>query len=281
MSNNRFYVYGHFDMDGNLVYIGSGTKDRIISKVDRSEEHLSIWKDLDKKIILDNLTMLESRSMEQSLINEYLVTGKLLNKKLKVSVPRDYDYRYFESYLQYEENSPSGLVWINKTSPQHRLSNNSFAGTLNTKGYWLVGIGRRYYSCHRIIYSLCHKVIVPHDLVIDHIDRNKSNNIITNLRLTTSSINARNRGVRSDNKTSVTGVRWCKTLNKYYVIWVEDFIAKSKAFNPSTLYPEYSIDVAKSLAFKDAIKFKEGIDVRITTEVYKEIEILYNAVSQY
>lgn len=280
MSNNRFYIYGHFDADGDLVYIGSGTKDRVISKVDRSDKHLAVWEELDKKIILDNLTILESRSMEQALINEYFITGKLLNKRLKVSVSRDYDYKYFEGLFRYDADSPSGLIWINRTSPQHRLNSNNFAGTLSTKGYWVVGIDRKYYSCHRIIYSLYHKTIVPHNLVIDHIDRNKNNNMITNLRLVTPSINARNRGIRSDNKTSVIGVRWCKTLNKYYVIWVDNLVAKSKSFNPTTLYPGLPEDIARELAFKDAVKFREEIDLLTNAMIDKEIKMIYNEVSQ-
>ncbi len=43
-------------------------------------------------------------------------------------------------------------------------------------------------------------------LVVDHKDRNRSNNIFSNLRLATWVENCQNKNIRSDNKSGVTGV---------------------------------------------------------------------------
>lgn len=52
---------------------------------------------------------------------------------------------------------------------------------------------------------------------IDHIDCNPMNNRIENLRLANRSENMRNASIRSDNKSGVKGVSWCKSKNKWKV----------------------------------------------------------------
>ena len=49
----------------------------------------------------------------------------------------------------------------------------------------------------------------------DHIDRNKSNNTESNLRLLTVAENARNRSLSKTNTSGKTGVRYEKTKGKY------------------------------------------------------------------
>jgi hypothetical protein len=50
---------------------------------------------------------------------------------------------------------------------------------------------------------------------VDHIDRDKTNNRIANLRAATVAENARNRRKRSDNKTGFTGVAFRANRNKW------------------------------------------------------------------
>lgn len=74
-------------------------------------------------------------------------------------------------------------------------------------GYRKVGIGNMSYMEHRLIWRMHHpRGKMP--LILDHIDRNKENNKIENLRVATFSINGSNRKpfcktkirVRKDNK---------------------------------------------------------------------------------
>jgi hypothetical protein len=49
---------------------------------------------------------------------------------------------------------------------------------------------------------------------VDHIDRDKTNNKISNLRWCSPSENARNKTIIVG-KNKYTGISWCKTMNKY------------------------------------------------------------------
>ncbi len=66
------------------------------------------------------------------------------------------------------------------------------AGRVTNKGYRQITIDYLQYQAHRIAYAL-HHGCDPHPLTIDHIDRDKCNNRIANLRAVTHSVNAYNR----------------------------------------------------------------------------------------
>ena len=66
-------------------------------------------------------------------------------------------------------------------------------GYLNGSGYYNFKIGKRKkFLVHRIIWQIV-KGPIPENLQIDHIDRNKTNNKISNLRLATKNQNMLNR----------------------------------------------------------------------------------------
>jgi hypothetical protein len=66
-----------------------------------------------------------------------------------------------------------------------------------------------------------HQIICPckDDLVTDHIDRNKLNNLTENLRAVTQAENMQNLSIRKDNKSGHTGISLDKRSNK----WVANF----------------------------------------------------------
>ena len=271
-NDRRFYVYSHIDINGNTAYIGSGTLKRVFSKSDRSAEHLSIWDTLTKIILHDGLNSKEARDIEQFYI---INLAPSLNKTNTVSKVPTYEYNFFKEYFEYDPMSPSCLSWIESKRPKHIKS--KFAGTLHSKGYWKVGVQRKCYSCSRIVICLLTKSDIPDNLVVDHIDRNRSNNNENNLRLVTHHVNSLNKGRRKDNKTGVVGVRWCVTLNVWYCTWTENLKRFSKSFNPVKLYPHLDFNKAKELTFNDAVKFRNNIVnsvyknlVKITTECYND-----------
>lgn len=75
----------------------------------------------------------------------------------------------------------------------------------------LVIDGKRYYV-HRLIF-MYHYGYFPAE--IDHIDGNKFNNKIENLRACTRQENAYNTKLRFDNKSKIKGVSWNKALKKW------------------------------------------------------------------
>ena len=76
-------------------------------------------------------------------------------------------------------------------------------------GYLRVGIKGRKYLVHRIIYKLHNPELdLSSDLVIDHIDRDRLNNRIENLRAVTKAVNNKNRA-------ECKGVSFCKQTGKW------------------------------------------------------------------
>lgn len=89
----------------------------------------------------------------------------------------------------------------------------SYAGCYNNMGYYTIQINRKKLRAHRIIWKM-HKGTEPAHL--DHIDNDKTNNRIENLRECTHSQNIQN----SWRKTGVSGVRcvkWCNRKNAWRV----------------------------------------------------------------
>jgi len=87
----------------------------------------------------------------------------------------------------------------------YHKSNNQVAGWKNKKGYYKLKIKEKAYFVHRIIFTM-HTGLNPE--IVDHIDRNPSNNIFENLRAATRQQNNSNSGIRKDNTSGVKGVTW-------------------------------------------------------------------------
>jgi len=89
------------------------------------------------------------------------------------------------------------------------------AGNVNpTTGYELIGISGKLYRTHRLVF-LMFNGFLPKE--IDHIDGNKLNNCIENLRETTHSDNCKNIGYRKNNTSGVLNVSWHKPYSKWTV----------------------------------------------------------------
>lgn len=94
---------------------------------------------------------------------------------------------------------------------------NKKAGSLHNKGYWVVRFNK--YGpvmAHLIIWSMINGD-VPEGMDIDHIDGDKLNNKIDNLRLATRSENFCNIGLKSNNKSGYKNVFWNKQSKKWRV----------------------------------------------------------------
>ena len=87
------------------------------------------------------------------------------------------------------------------------------AGTISADGYCRLSIDKRLYLLHRLIW-LWHYGYLP-ESEIDHVDRDRGNNRIENLREVSTQCNSKNKDVRSDNKTGVTGVFWYERYQAY------------------------------------------------------------------
>jgi len=114
------------------------------------------------------------------------------------------DQSYLNKLFKYDLEQGT-LHWL--PQPGTRCNNvRSRAGCFSTKGYRVIRIDNCLYKEHRIIWVMNNGPISD-GLVVDHIDRNPSNNKLGNLRLVSSSVN-------NINKLS-KGVSYDKARNKW------------------------------------------------------------------
>ena len=123
----------------------------------------------------------------------------------------------------------SGAVYWKKKIPHSVCQIGDKTGYLAT-GYRRIKIQGKIYYEHNIIWFLETGRWPLHDMVIDHIDRNKLNNDISNLREITKSNNAKNHSIYSTNSSGTTGVHYDKTRDRWIVSWFEDKKLKRKSF---------------------------------------------------
>lgn len=109
-----------------------------------------------------------------------------------------------------------------KTLRGHEISLSRVAdkqvGTVGNNGYLHVGmdyLGKQsMFAVHRVIWVM-HNGEIPKDCQIDHIDTNKINNKIENLRLALHSDNMHNLNLAKSNTSGVKGVSWSKRTKQW------------------------------------------------------------------
>ena len=119
-----------------------------------------------------------------------------------------------------------GRNWIAKV--------NSVAGTSDSEGYIIIKLNQRFIKAHRLAWALYHNQD-PGSMQIDHIDQNKSNNKIVNLRLANPGPNSAYAGPQKNNKLGVKGVYFvdgkfevsCKKNRKNYYLGRYDTIKEA------------------------------------------------------
>lgn len=116
----------------------------------------------------------------------------------------------WNDYFYYDENCASFLRWKveirrGKGREVVCVSPGDLAGYLDNCGYWVVGLHGKIYKVHRVIWQLFNGPLEDGD-VVDHEDRNKENNRITNFRLIDNPLNRRNMTMNVTNTSGVTGV---------------------------------------------------------------------------
>jgi len=128
-------------------------------------------------------------------------------------------YEYATKLFTYVDGD---LIW--KINKGRRAKAGDIAGNVHPNGRSQVQIDGKLYGVHRIIFLL-HNKYLPE--LVDHIDLNKRNNSIENLRDFTSQGNNRNVGIRKDNTSGVKGISWHKQHGK----WVSRITVNKKLIN--------------------------------------------------
>jgi hypothetical protein len=125
--------------------------------------------------------------------------------------------------LFYYSPATGELIWKVNVGGNGKTGN--VAGCINRQGYRVIRVYGKRYQAHRIVYLL-HYNAWPLDC-IDHINSNRGDNRIGNLRVINHTLNSRRQKKRIDNTSGFTGVRYNLKDNRY--------IARIKV-NNKTLY---------------------------------------------
>lgn len=109
-------------------------------------------------------------------------------------------------------NKDTGIFnW--KISPSRIVKKDSQAGNIRKDGYIQIKIKGKMYLAHRLAW-IYEYGIFPEDY-IDHINHDRADNRIQNIREVSRFDNNRNQSIRSDNTSGVTGVYFDKSQNKW------------------------------------------------------------------
>lgn len=115
-----------------------------------------------------------------------------------------------KSLLHYDPET-GVFTWLVRASSSAKVG--SVAGCLETYGYVVIRIDRKNYKAHRLAWLYLHGNLPPKQL--DHINRDRSDNRICNLRLATSAENNQNRSLSTKNTSGHIGVCWFKRTKKW------------------------------------------------------------------
>ncbi len=117
----------------------------------------------------------------------------------------------------------NGELYWSAPAGNNRIKAMTKAGTVDGNGYIRVKIGKSKHLAHRIIWEM-HNGAIPDGMEIDHINHNKIDNRIENLRIVSKLINMQNKSKYKNNSSGVCGVSW----HKVKCLWVS-YIQKNKS----------------------------------------------------
>ena len=158
-------------------------------------------------------------------------------------------------YFYVNPESPTGLSWkverrVGRGKGYIKIKPNDPAGVFDGS-YYVVILHKVKYKVHRIIYQLCYGDLTD-DFVIDHIDGDKLNNKISNLRKCNQAINSRNRKMPNNNTSGFVGVHFSVKRNITYAVSTWYDLANNKCTKSFS-----SRDLGLLECFSYAVKYRE------------------------
>jgi hypothetical protein len=108
---------------------------------------------------------------------------------------------------------PATGVFRNACQRGQRGAPGAITGCVNSRGYMQITLTGKCYRAHRLAWLYEYGVFPVADT--DHIDQDKTNNRIVNLRAATRSENKQNVGLQRNNTSGYKGVVWAKHVSKW------------------------------------------------------------------
>lgn len=147
---------------------------------------------------LATMSSQERLNLQETMRNAEAVTRRIKMIKQLPSQQRLQELFYYEN----------GVLFHKKSRSKGKA--NKPIGWQEKNGYWATNVDDVRYRVHRLVYQFHHGNCPP---MLDHIDGNKNNNAIENLRPATNKQNLANRKNVKTNKLGLKGV--CFERNKY------------------------------------------------------------------
>jgi hypothetical protein len=114
---------------------------------------------------------------------------------------------YLKSILDYNPVTGEFLWKVNSAS--NKVKTGSLAGCINKITlYRQIGINKKFYLAHRLAWLYLYGTLP--DKFIDHINHDRSDNRIQNLRIVARDANQRNCSLSKRNNSGIIGVSWNK-----------------------------------------------------------------------
>jgi len=136
------------------------------------------------------------------------------------------------------------LYWRERPVQSRKAKGNMEAGT-QSHGYKKVTVDQRRYYVHQIVF-LMHHGFIPK--IVDHVDQDKNNNRIENLREANKAINSLNRPIQPNNKSGYKGVFWNKQKQKWQAgLYISGKRIHCGFFDELGLAAEF-VDLARQMA---------------------------------
>ena len=165
-------------------------------------------------------------------------------------VPRpELTAEYLRSILSYD---PETGIFTWKVSTGPRVRAGEVAGSVNSKGYLLIMVHSRSHRAHRLAWLYVYGTW-PEDQ-LDHINRNRSDNRISNLREVTNKQNHQNRSKSSNSKSGHLGVSWHKQNSKWQALIMH---------NQRGIYLGYFTNIEEAIAARKAAEKLYWSDTQI------------------
>ena len=117
---------------------------------------------------------------------------------------------YLRSILDYD---PATGIFTRKVRTSNSVKVGDIAGSIDSGGYLRLRLQSRLYHAHRLAWLYVYNSW-PEDQ-LDHINRNRSDNRISNLREVTNKQNHQNKSKPSNNTSGHPGVVWHKQHSKW------------------------------------------------------------------
>ena len=131
-----------------------------------------------------------------------------------------------KEYFYYDESSPSFLRWKVDRGTKTKIGDT--AGSIDqSSGYFRVNFRKKNYRVHILVYLLFNERSHGQNTIVDHIDGNRANNAISNLREIPAEQNKRNTKKYVTNVSGVTGV---SEYHYFIASWNENGKTNHKKF---------------------------------------------------